>query len=209
MMRTRRFSRAVASLPAFVLSLGVALGSPLVGPLFATDAAASVSIAATWDGLLQQSSTAAIVTAVESKPVWENGRIYTYTHVHVDQGVAGELGTGGETWIRTMGGVVGNVGQQVEGEAAFAPGDSSLLFLRPGPPGSYVVTARGQGQFPVVRDTPTAPPRVVRSSSVGMLVPPRATAAGAPRLAADVMHGRLVDDVVKDIVAAWGASHAH
>ncbi len=52
--------------------------------------------------------------------------------------------------------------------------------------------------------------RVVRSHSVGMLVAPRAaaTSAAAPRLAAEVLHGRPVDDVAQEIAAAWGAAHA-
>ena len=119
-------------------------------PALSADAPASVSIAVTWDGLLHESTAAVLVTSIESRPVWENGRIYTYTRVRVDRLVAGDLLGGGDTWIRTMGGVVGKVGQIVEGEAAFAPGESSLLFVHPGPVGAFVVTARGQGQFPLV-----------------------------------------------------------
>jgi len=207
MPRTRRASRAAtlfiaiaASCPPMALSLI---------SLVEARASASVSIAVTWDGLLHESSAAAVVTSVESRPVWENGRIYTYTRVHVDRPVAGVLGTGSEAWIRTMGGIVSNVGQIVEGEAAFAPGETSFLFLRPGPVGAYVVTARGQGQFPVVADG-VAPAHLVKSNAVGMLLEPRpaAPAAAPPRLAADVVHGRVVDDVARDVAAAWGAAHA-
>jgi hypothetical protein len=199
--RTRILPRAVA--------LFIALGAPAISPLIATNAPASVSIAATFDGLLHGSAAAAVVTAAESRPVWEDGRIYTYTHLRVTRAVAGELATGGEAWVRTMGGVVGKVGQIVEGEAAFAPGETSLLFVRPGPVGAYVVTARGQGQFPVVSDDPTQPARIVRSHAVGMLLAPRVLSAGAaPRLAAEVFHGRPVDDVAQEIAAAWVAAHA-
>ncbi|HTB77281.1 MAG TPA: hypothetical protein VK762_28750 [Polyangiaceae bacterium] len=187
----------------------IALGAPGLSSLVPADAAASVSIAATFDGLLHDSTTAAVVTAAESRAVWEDGRIYTYTHVHVSRAVAGELTTGGEAWVRTMGGVVGKVGQIVEGEAAFAPGDSSLLFLRPGPIGAYVVTDRGQGQYPVVVDDPKQVAHIVKSHSVGMLVAPRVVAtAAAPRLAAEVLHGRPVDDVAQEIAAAWVSAHA-
>jgi hypothetical protein len=209
MMRTRLASRAATlsmALAALCPSIALSLSS-----LLETSASASVSLAATWDGLLHESVAAAVVTSVESRPVWENGRIYTYTRVHVDRPVAGALGTGSEAWVRTMGGIVGKVGQIVEGEASFAPGESSLLFLHAGPVGAYVVTARGQGQFPVVADG-VAPAHLVKSNSVGMLLDPRgatATAAvPAARLAADVVHGRLVDDVARDVAAAWGAAHA-
>jgi hypothetical protein len=210
--RTRSLLRAGAFL--------VAISSPFIGPLSATNAPASVSVAATWDGLLHESTAAAVVTTLEAHPVWEGGRIYTYTHVHIDRAVAGEL-AGSEAWVRTMGGVVGKVGQIVEGEAAFAPGEQSLLFLRKGPVGAFVVTARGQGQYPVVNDDPSQPPRVVQNRAVGMLLPPRAHAPApaststttaftvtTPRLAAQAMHGRPVDDVARDIAAAWVAAHA-
>ena len=199
--RTRILPRAVAFF--------IALAAPSISPLVPTDAPASVSIAATFDGLLHDSSAAAVMTAAESRPVWEDGRIYTYTHVRVGRAVAGELTTGGDAWVRTMGGIVGKVGQIVEGEAAFAPGETSLLFLRPGPVGAYVVTARGQGQFPVVSDDPALPAHIIRSHAVGMLVPPRVlSASAAPRLAAEVFHGRPVDDVAQEIAAAWVAAHA-
>jgi hypothetical protein len=199
-LRPRILPRAAAFL--------VAIGAPAIGSLAPTNASASVSIAATFEGLVHDSTTAAVVTAAESRAVWEDGRIYTYTHVRVTRAVAGELTTGGEAWVRTMGGVVGKVGQIVEGEAAFAPGDTSLLFLRTGPVGAYVVTYRGQGQFPVVTDD-TTHAHIVRSYSVGMLVPPRAPPTAAPpRLAAEVLHGRPVDDVAREIAAAWGAVHA-
>ena len=71
------------------------------------------------------------------------------------------------------------------------------------------MTDRGQGQFPVVTDDPKQVAHIVKSHSVGMLVAPRVVAtAAAPRLAAEVLHGRPVDDVVQEIVAAWGAAHA-
>jgi hypothetical protein len=198
--RTRTLSRIVALL--------LAVGTPVISPFVATEAPASVSIAATFDGLVGASTTAAVVTAAESRAVWEDGRIYTYTHVRVERPVAGELGMGSEAWVRTMGGIVGKVGQIVEGEAAFAPGDRSLLFLRSGPVGAYVVTDRGQGQFPIVSEGAQVA-HVVRSHAVGMLVQPRVLSTGTtPRLAAEVLHNRPVDDVVQEIAAVWGAAHA-
>src|SRR5579862_3474972 len=97
-LRTRILPRAAA----LVLAHVVAIAAPAISSLVAADAAASVSIAATFDGLLHDSTTAAVVTAAESHAVWEDGRIYTYTHVHVSRAVAGELSTGGEAWVRTM-----------------------------------------------------------------------------------------------------------
>ncbi len=187
--------------------------SVTVAALAATDAGASVSIQVTWDGLLRESTAAAIVTPTESECVWENGRIYTYTHVHVDRAIAGDLATGADAWVRTMGGIVGKIGQRVEGEAVLAPGHASLLFLHTGgnaPAGIYQVTARGQGQFPVVAGADAAtPPHLVRSTAAGVLVAPQTVGpVPAPVFAADVLHGRAVDDVATDIAAAWARAHA-
>jgi hypothetical protein len=188
--------------------------SVTVAALAAGDADASVSIQVTWDGLLRESTAAAIVTPTESQSVWENGRIYTYTQVHVDRAVAGALATGDVAWVRTMGGVVGKIGQRVEGEAVLAPGYASLLFMHTGgnaPAGIYQVTARGQGQFPVVAAVdPAAPPHLVKSNAAGALLAPNPVGpVPVPVLAAEVVHGRLVDDVAIDVVAAWGRAHAH
>jgi hypothetical protein len=205
MPSTRLVSRAAALSVAFA-AICLPIAASLI-PIFETPASASVSIAVTWDGLLHESTAAALVTSAESRPVWENGRIYTYTRLHVDRPVAGALATGSDAWVRTMGGVVGKVGQVVEGEASFAPGESSLLFLRPGPVGAYIVTARGQGQFPLVASAAAAP-HLVKSNLVGMLLAPPRAAAASTLLAADVVHGRVVDDVARDIAAAWDAAHA-
>jgi hypothetical protein len=55
----------------------------------------------------------------------------------------------------------------------------------------------------------------MRSSSVGALLPPRVVAnadvigpPAAPRLAFEVIHGRLLDEVAHDVATAWSASHA-
>src|SRR5579863_8710065 len=117
-------------------------------------ASASVSLPVTWDALVRGSTAAAVVTPVDSKAVWEDGRICTYTHVRVERAVAGSLAAGDEPWVRTLGGIVGKVGQIVDGEAVFSPGRASLVFLRAatagsaGSAGALDVTARGQGQFP-------------------------------------------------------------
>jgi hypothetical protein len=179
----------------------------LLAVALAADARASVSLAVTWEGLLHESSAVAVVTALESRGVWEGGRIYTYTRVHVDRAVEGDLGAGQETWVRTMGGVVGDIGQRVEGEATFDIGTPSLVFARPGPAGVYVVTARGQGQFPLLKGEKDTRPRVVRGASLGALIAPPPSGP-APRLAAEVVADRLLDDVAHDVSADWPRLHA-
>jgi hypothetical protein len=86
--------------------------------------------------------------------------------------------------------------------------------------GSYEVTARAQGQFPIVADSAKKGAlRVVKSGSLGMLIKPKPGAAKVPlvdprvlqnsqAMAQDRIHDRPVDDVAKDIVSDWSRTHA-
>src|ERR1700679_2465625 len=94
-----------------VLALVAAAAAVAPTALATRDAHASVSIAVTWDSLVQASSFAAMVTPSSSTSVWEEGRIYTYTQAHVDRAIAGDAGGAEDVWVRTMGGIVGNLGQ--------------------------------------------------------------------------------------------------
>lgn len=185
--------------------------------LVPAEAQASVSIAVAFDALVKDADSVGVVTPLESKSVWEEGRIYTYTRVKVEQGVAGELGTGSEGWVRTMGGVVGKIGQLVDGEPVFTEKKSSLVFMRKFKVGgTWEVSARAQGQYPVVIDESfkesAAKKRVMRSNAAGVLLPPKTpspTELAVPkaRLAGEVLHDRSLDDVTRDIVAAWKTAH--
>jgi hypothetical protein len=206
-------SRAIVRLmraraPSLCLCLALT-APPLALATLTGDVHASVSIAVTWDGLLRESTASVVVTPIESRCAWESGRIYTYTRVSVDRVLAGEIAAGSEAWVRTMGGIVGKIGQIVEGEAVLAPGQS-LLFVHAGPAGTLEVTARGQGQFPIVTGDAKTPARVVRSRATGGLVAPQiVVSSAATRLAADVLHGRFVDDVAGEVAAGWSRLHAH
>jgi hypothetical protein len=171
------------------------------------DSKASVSIAVSWDDLLRASAAAAIVTPTDARSAWEAGRIYTYSHVRVERAIAGTLSSGGEAWVRTMGGVVGDTGQRVEGEPVLIPGQPSLLFLQPGPNGSFHVTARAQGQFPVIAATNQRAAYVVRSEAIGSLVPRQSQASSPALMASEALHGRSVDDAAHEILLAWNRTH--
>ena len=153
----------------------------------------------------------------------------------VDQGVAGELGTGAEGWVRTMGGVVGKIGQLVDGEPVFTPAKSSMVFMRKfRQGGTWEVSARAQGQYPIVVDPADtkAIKKVVRSAAVGVLFAPKdPVVAGPPapgavspqaidgtptvtgqsqskaRLASEVLHDRPLDDVTREIATTWKKLH--
>lgn len=171
-------------------------------------ARASVSVSVTWDDLLQASTEAAVVTPIDAHSAWESGRIFTYSHVRVDRAVAGTLAPGGGAWVRTMGGIVGDTGQRVEGEAQLVLGQPALVFLQPGPNGAFHVTARAQGQFPVIPARDQHPAYVVRSGGLGALVPAQARAPALPAvLAVDALHGRSLDDAVQQVLSAWTRTH--
>lgn len=194
------------------------------------EAQASVSIAVGFEALVKDADTVAVATAQEAKSVWEDGRIVTYTRVKVEQGVAGELGTGAEGWIRTLGGTVGRIGQLVDGEPVLTPGKPTLLFLRKFKTATtWEVSARAQGQFPVLSDEATKSKKLIRAAAVGVLLPPKPVAAEtgptppatngaraeaatavAPatvKLASEVLHERPLDEAVRDIATAFRRLH--
>jgi hypothetical protein len=190
-----------------VVCAALAAAAPSASP---RQAEASVSIAITFDALVRASSAVVVGTATEERTVWEGGRIYTYSHIHVDSAVAGELAENGEAWVRTMGGIVGKVGQIVDGEPVFTVGRPSLVFLHRSSSGPFVVTARAQGQFGIYADEQSRL-RLRRSNAVGALV----SAASDPKadptrtaLAGDIIHGRAVTDATLDIATAWSRAHA-
>jgi hypothetical protein len=214
---------------ARVLFIG-ALGVPAAAVFVPSDASASVSIAIAYENLVKDADAVAVITPGEQKAIWEDGRIYTYTRVKVDQGVAGDIGTSTDGWVRTMGGVVGKIGQLVDGEPVFVAGKPSLLFLRKFKTGEvYEVSARAQGQYPINVDEKTKVRRLVKSANVGMLLPPKekgpvvstqtqtqSTSSGGsavemspqlPRLAQEILHDKPLDDVTRDIATTWKRLH--
>jgi MYXO-CTERM domain-containing protein len=199
-LRRRRASRSTKVAPSSVALVGVALALACAG-----DARASVSIAATLDELARESSAVAVVTPVEQDGLWEDGRIVTYTKVRAERVVAGRAPA--ELWVRTMGGAVGRVGQVVEGEAAFEPGRSSLVFLRAhsdaaGSAASSVfgVAEGAQGQFPMAIDAGHRA-HLAANANPGQLIAPSAGSLGP--FARDVLAGLSIDAAAREIASAW------
>ena len=196
------------------IALGALLAEPMLSPL-ERNAEASVSVPITFDLLVRASSAVVVATAEEQHSVWEDGRIYTYSRIHVDTNVAGELAQDGEAWVKTMGGIVAKVGQVVDGEPVFIVGRPSLVFLhrkKGDVSGVFLVTARAQGQYGIYADE-QGRLRLRRSSAVGALVSPASpgssgTDPNAPPLASDVIHGRVIADAARDIATAWSRAHA-
>lgn len=199
-----------------VLALGVA--APALGLVDAPPAQASVSVAVQFDELLQKSKAVAVIVPVEQRSVWEGRFIITYTKVHVDDGIAGDVQTGKDVWVVTRGGTVGNIGQSVDGEPVFHVGHPTLAFLREdiiddkavAASGIYVVTGRAQGQYSIVgeegRETKK---RIMSHPAAGLLLPPKAAIPAAPKpLAREILEGKTLDEARAVIVEGWRKLHA-
>lgn len=210
--------RARSLLLCLALAFAAASSSP-------RSAEASISIAVRFDALVADADLVAEAEPTEHRSVWENGRIYTYTRLTIREAVAGTAER--DVWVRTMGGVVDKIGQLVEGEPVFTEGTPTLVFLhklRDVQQPTWVVSARAQGQYAILRDVDPKAPVLERSSRVGTLVAPRVAqaeaqksvkAATAPKvapatgpLAQDLLHGRKLADAKRDIQARFRELHA-
>ncbi len=147
-----------------------------------------MSIAVTFDALVLASHAIVLGTPVEEHAQMEDGKIFTYTRLHVDAQVAGDAPTGSDVYVRAFGGVIDHIGMVSEGEPTFSVGKQQLLFLRHGVPGAYNVTADAQGQFVTEPITPitssiaspataspatATPARFRQSRATGLLLQPR------------------------------------
>ena len=177
-----------AFLLASALALPPVLSLSARTPLHVEDAHAAVSVLLSLEELVGASSRVVVATAGDRYSQWEDlpsgKRIVTYTKLTVERTVVGsaEPSAEKEIWVRTLGGVVGKIGQSVAGEAQIASGSRSLLFLAQAR-GAVVVTAMAQGHFPIVTDDKGAA-RLAPSPDPGLLVPRRGPAISA--------HERLV-----------------
>ena len=194
-----------------LVPLLVLLTSSVAAP--ASDA--SVSIALTIDDVARASVLVARVVPKEQTSTWEDGRIVTTTRLGVESVLAGAGAAGTEVRVRTLGGIVGDIGQRVEGEARFTPGVPSIVFLakeghgRDDAAARFVVTGRAQGQLVVTRDAGGRD--VVRVLGTGRLVErrqrvPLVPSAGAPLVT--TLDGRSPDEATREVVLAWGRTHA-
>jgi len=149
-------------------------------------------------------------TPLDSRSLWEGDattgrRIVTYTRVKVDRLLDGTAQD--EVWVRTLGGEVGDIGQQVAGEAVLRAGQPSLLFLRGRTDGTLVVVGMGQGQYPL-ENGPLGGTARVRSPLEGGHLVPRAGALGAAQRSARLaLVGHTLDEVAQ-LVGAERRAHA-
>jgi hypothetical protein len=166
-------------------ALAVALGAVVAGGVvfahvgaeglaIVKRAEASVSVLMTLDELVVGSQRVVIGTPVDRTSRWEElpsgRRIVTYTKLSIDETLVGASNS--EIVVRTFGGVVDGIGQQVSGEATLKIGERSLVFLADVEDGEKnavtIVTGMAQGQFPL--DESASEPVLKASADRGTLV---------------------------------------
>lgn len=174
-----------------------------------------MAIQVSLDELVSFASYVVVATATEQRSQWEElggaRRIVTYTRLSIDRTVAGQPDDT-DVWVRTLGGVVGDVGQQVAGDAHLKIGSQAMLFLtRVG--SAVVVSAMAQGHYPIVdvaepRGLTGGPRIAVRrlaaSPGSGTLL-----ARPGPSISArEQLVGATLDAAIDLVARAWKAKHA-
>lgn len=167
------------------------------------EAQAAVAVAYTLEQLVAESPLALFAEAAEQKSEWAfvagSKRIVTYTRLQPVESIYGPAV--GELWVRTLGGVVGRIGQQVSGEAAFMRGERAVVFLTRSTDDAWVVTGMGQGHYPLrARADDSTDLRLAPSPLVGTLL----DRSRKRRTAQSALVGLPLRDALSAIRAAKG-----
>lgn len=165
------------SSPCSRRSLLRAGGVGLAALLLPEAAEASVFRALSIEALVGASERVSLVNALAAECHYQDiagaRRIVTDTRVRVERPIRGSTSES-ELMVRTLGGIVGNQGERVDGEAALVLGESALLFLLRLEDGEHGVVGMAQGHYPLRADgsglrrlrlSPRLPP-VVRANGV-------------------------------------------
>jgi hypothetical protein len=167
-------------------------------------AQAAVSVLLSLGELVGASTHVVVATAGERRSAWEDlpggRRIVTYTRFKIERAIGASPGE--EIEVRTLGGVVGQVGQAVSGDAKIAKGERALLFLKKADR-AFVVAGLAQGHFPVRADA-KGTPRLAPSPDAGSLLARRGPAISAR----EELVGTTIDDAAAAVDRARRARDA-
>ncbi|NKB87645.1 MAG: matrixin family metalloprotease [Acidobacteria bacterium] len=126
-----------------------------------TPAIADLSILQPLDELTRVSPVIVRGDVYSVDAAWEDGTIYTYVTVDVSEVFRG--GAPARITIKQLGGVVGEMGLAIAGQAAFVPGEEVMLFLGLRPRDNTLMTSvLWQGKWAVSRDAATGTTEAVR-----------------------------------------------
>jgi hypothetical protein len=98
-------------------------------------------------------------------------RIITDTEIQISEVLKGKA-DGTTVIVMQAGGIVGDVGQRVEGTARFTVGEEVVVFLDRRGTERFAVTAMSQGKFRVERSTDGKAAYAVPEGSTSMLIDP-------------------------------------
>src|SRR5215813_5974666 len=87
---------------------------------------------------------------VRAVSTWDGDHIVTRSTIEVRRVWKGRAGR--TVVVRTLGGVVGTIGQKAPGEASLAPGEEVILFLEAAGGGEFLPAGMALGKFAVSGD---------------------------------------------------------
>jgi len=122
----------------FALAAALATASPAV---------AAQAVATSVEDLARASDVVVRGRVISTTARWSEGRIYTFAEVQVSASLRGTAPA--RITAITPGGVVGDVGQRVDGAAVFTSGEEVVVFLGRSQGGTYRVNGLAQGKFAV------------------------------------------------------------
>lgn len=187
--------RAVA-VTLFFAVVGVDAGS----------ARATVVVPVTHADMARACAAAVRGTVVGRRSAWDaqRRRIYSYTEIEVQETFAGTARKGSRVTVRSLGGVVGDIGMNVSGTARFREGEEVVVFLEPDrlakglAKGRFVIFGMSQGKFRV--DRKGAVPMALRDTAGLSFATPRQD--GPMRLEDGGTENRLALDLLRDRIRA-------
>ena len=134
--------------------LGV--GATVAAGIWPLNASATIARGIPLDVLARRSEHILVGTALEATCRFEyiggKRRIVTDTRFAVEAPLAKAEPGESEVLVRTLGGVIGDLGELVHGEAELSLGERSVLFLRLRPDAIHQPTGMAQGHYPLYAD---------------------------------------------------------
>jgi hypothetical protein len=130
--------------------------------------------------LLGKSDHVLVVTALGSEcrrvPMGGSTRIVTDTRMRVVRSLGQQSTPDAELMVRTLGGIVGDRGEFVDGEATLPPNESAVIFVRRHENGLHGIVGMAQGHYPLRADA-RGTLRLNRSPRLPRLIRSRVRAA--------------------------------
>jgi hypothetical protein len=147
--------------------------------LAAAPARAMLAVPATVEDLTRSSDAVVRGKVASVSARWSEDQRRIFTYVEVERASVWRGAAPARVTVLVPGGVVGNIGQRVDGAPGFAKGEEVVVFLSSAEVGAFRVTGLAQGKFSV--QSGAARPQLTRVSFV-----PRASLRAGERLAEEM-----------------------